>query len=190
MNRDQFLHELRTKLKNLPDTEVDSAMSYYEEYFLDAGPENEQSVIAELKSPSAVASKIIGEFALSDSPTAPKDSAKTFWIVVLALLASPIAFPLAITVIALAFSLLVVLLVVPFVFCVTGIALVASGLAAVFFGVWALFTHFGTGIFQIGFGLLCVGVGVLSTLGAIKVFHLIFLGLQKLIGSVLVRKAT
>jgi len=189
MNRDQFLYELRTKLKNLPDAEVDSAMSYYEEYFLDAGPENEQKVIAELKSPSAVASKIIGEFALSDSPAAPKNSAKTLWIVLVALLASPVAFPLAIALIAIVFSLLIVLLVVPFAFAATGIGLIVSGFAAVFFGLWALLVHFGTGIFQTGFGLLCAGIGTLLVIGAVKAYHFIFQGLQKLVGSVLVRKA-
>jgi uncharacterized membrane protein len=189
MNSTQFLSELRVKLKNLPPAELESAMSYYEEYFLDAGPENEQRIIQELGSPTAIASKIIGEFALSDSPAAKKDSAKTLWIVVLALLASPIALPFAIALIAIVFSLLIVLLVVPFSFVITGVALVAAGIAGVFFGIWALFVHLGTGIFQFGFGLLCAGVGILLTLGAIMIFQLIFQGFQKMLGSVLVRKA-
>jgi uncharacterized membrane protein len=189
MNSTQFLLELRTKLKNLPAAEIESAMSYYEEYFLEAGPENEQRIIQELGSPSAIASKIIGEFALSDSPAAKKDSAKTLWIVVLALLASPIALPFAIALVAIAFSLLIVLLVVPFAFIATGIALVIAGIAGAFFGIWALFVHFGTGVFQFGFGLLCVGMGILLTIGAIAAFQLIFQGLHKLLGSVLVRKA-
>jgi uncharacterized membrane protein len=191
MNKNQFLYELRGKLKNLPEAEVESAMGYYEEYFLEAGPENEQRIIAELGSPTAVASKIIGEFALSDSPAATKsNSAKTLWIVILALLASPIALPLAIALIAIVFALLIVLLSVPFAFAVTGIALVVAGVAATIIGFGALFVHFGTGIFQTGFGILCAGIGILLTIAAINAFQLIFTGTQKLLGSVLVRKAS
>jgi len=191
MNRNQFLAELRTKLQNLPDAEVDSALSYYEEYIIEAGPENEEQVIAELGTPNAIAAKIIGEFALSETAPAATQtsSSKTLWIVILALIASPIAFPLALAAIALIFALLIVMLVLPFTFAVTGAALVAAGIAGFFTGLVALFVHFGTGVFQIGFGLLAAGIGTLFVLGAIKAFDLIFKGLHRMLGSFLVRKA-
>ena len=57
MTKDQFLSELERKLKHLPADERADAVEFYREYFEEAGVENEQRVIAELKSPSHIASK-------------------------------------------------------------------------------------------------------------------------------------
>lgn len=66
MNRREFMDELRVLLKNLPYGEQEDALQFYEEYFDDAGTENEQRVIKELESPEAVAKKII-----QNSPSVP-----------------------------------------------------------------------------------------------------------------------
>lgn len=189
MNSNQFLYELRTKLVNMPEAEINSAMGYYEEYFLDAGPDNEQRVIDELGSPSAVASKIIGEFALSDTPAVAENPGKTLWIVILAILASPIALPIAIALVAIVFAILITVLALLFSFGVTGVALVVAGIAAVFFGLWALIIEFGTGVFQIGFGLLSIGFGILLAQATVLLTQWFFTGMQKMLGALLVRKA-
>jgi uncharacterized membrane protein len=201
MNKNQYLYELRGKLANLPEGEVNSAMAYYEEYFLDAGEENEERVIAELGTPNAVASKIIGEFALADaappigaqavySPTAAtRNSARTLWIVILAVLASPIALPLAFAAVVIVFALLVSVLAVIIAIGVAGVALIAAGVFAIVVGIWALFIEFGTALFQIGLGLLSIGIGILLTLGVITVTPAFFKGLQRMLGALLVRKA-
>ena len=51
MTRNEYLGALRQELRSLPLQEQEEALRYYEEYFDDAGPENEQKVIAELGSP-------------------------------------------------------------------------------------------------------------------------------------------
>lgn len=58
MNRKQFLSELEFLLSDLPYSEVKEALEYYNNYFDEAGIENEENVIAELKSPACVASMI------------------------------------------------------------------------------------------------------------------------------------
>ena len=58
MNRAEFLSELERLLSNVPENERLEALKYYEEYFADAGEENEQKVIAELESPQKIADKI------------------------------------------------------------------------------------------------------------------------------------
>ncbi|MED9904055.1 MAG: DUF1700 domain-containing protein [Lachnospiraceae bacterium] len=58
MNRAEFMKELERLLQNIPENEKVEALNYYEEYFSDAGEENEQKVIAELESPQKVADKI------------------------------------------------------------------------------------------------------------------------------------
>lgn len=58
MNKQQFMGELKQLLGELPVDEREEALSYYEDYFADAGIENESEVIAQLKSPEAVARTI------------------------------------------------------------------------------------------------------------------------------------
>ena len=61
MNKYEFLERLRNALSSVPLEERDAAMSYYEEFFSDAGEENEQAVIASLGSPEELARSIINE---------------------------------------------------------------------------------------------------------------------------------
>ncbi len=61
MNKYEFLSRLRNALSALPNEERDAAMSYYEEFFSDAGEDNEQAVIASLGTPEELARSIISE---------------------------------------------------------------------------------------------------------------------------------
>lgn len=61
MNKYDFLSRLRNALSPLPQEERDAAMNYYEEFFTDAGEDNEQSVIASLGTPEELAKQIIEE---------------------------------------------------------------------------------------------------------------------------------
>jgi len=58
MNKEIFLRDLRRFLADIPEEEREQALKYYEDYFEDAGPENEQKVIQELGSPIDIAKQI------------------------------------------------------------------------------------------------------------------------------------
>lgn len=58
MNRIEFMTGLAALLQDIPEIERKEAMQYYNDYFDDAGEENEQEVILELESPDKVAAKI------------------------------------------------------------------------------------------------------------------------------------
>ena len=58
MSRTEFMKQLESLLQNIPDTEREEALQYYNEYFNDAGPENEQNVIEALGNPMKVAENI------------------------------------------------------------------------------------------------------------------------------------
>ena len=58
MNKDIFLRDLDRFLSDIPQEEREQALKYYEDYFEDAGPENEQQVIQELGSPIELAKQI------------------------------------------------------------------------------------------------------------------------------------
>lgn len=61
MNKQEYLSELEAHLASLSQEERTNALQFYEEYFEDAGPENEQQVISELGKPFALAKSIICE---------------------------------------------------------------------------------------------------------------------------------
>lgn len=58
MNRADFMKELTELLADVSPTEREEAIQYYNDYFDDAGEENEQSVIASLGSPEQLAKTI------------------------------------------------------------------------------------------------------------------------------------
>lgn len=58
MNRIEFMTRLEKILKDIPSDERAEALSYYEDYFEDAGKENEEKIISELVSPERVAAII------------------------------------------------------------------------------------------------------------------------------------
>ena len=58
MNRKEFLAQLSRLLWDIPEADRKDALEYYENYFEDAGEENEPSVIQELGSPGKVAAII------------------------------------------------------------------------------------------------------------------------------------
>lgn len=58
MDRKKFMEELAFLLQDVDDLEREEAMQYYQDYFDEAGVENEQQVISDLGSPERVAAII------------------------------------------------------------------------------------------------------------------------------------
>lgn len=63
MTKYEFLGDLSRLLSDLSEEERSEALQYYEDYFADAGREQEQAIIQELESPEKVAAKIRGSAA-------------------------------------------------------------------------------------------------------------------------------
>ena len=161
MNKYDFLSRLRSALSPLPKEERDAAMSYYEEFFSDAGEDNEQAVIASLGTPEELARSIIDEnnkdnpasstdhvndqsSGYSDStsgftpPPTPAQSASRWTggqialIVVLAVLSSPIWGGLLCAVFGVIIGLFAAVVGIIAAFGACAIALFVSGLVALF----------------------------------------------------------
>lgn len=68
MNRVEYMTRLAAMLQDIPVEERQEAMKYYNDYFDEAGEENEEKVAAELDSPEKVAGqskrKFTGEIIL------------------------------------------------------------------------------------------------------------------------------
>lgn len=67
MNRSEFMFRLAQLLADLSQAERSEALQYYQDYFDDAGPENEQQIIAELGSPERVAASIKSGLSAEDT---------------------------------------------------------------------------------------------------------------------------
>ena len=97
MTRTEYLAELDKYLKRLPEVDYQEAMDYFVEYFEEAGPENEETVIAELGTPKEAAndviSTVLGKHVTEPNKT-PKTNATIIGIIVLSIFAAPIGLPL------------------------------------------------------------------------------------------------
>lgn len=71
MTRTEFMDKLAGLLQKIPDAEREEALQYYNDYFDDAGPENEQKVIEELGTPDRVAENIRRELSEGQSVKKP-----------------------------------------------------------------------------------------------------------------------
>ena len=67
MSRKEFMEELQVLLGELPAEEREEAIRYYESYFDEAGPEQEQTVLEELGSAGRVATQILRDYRMENS---------------------------------------------------------------------------------------------------------------------------
>ena len=189
MSRKAFMARLDELLADITEAEKDEALSYYEEYFEDAGPENEEEVISSLGSPEKVAATIKaglsenaqeeGEFSetgYTNSYYDVKDEVATInkrkglggigtggWVIILilCLFALPILGPILLGIAGTIFGILVAIAAVIFAVLVTGIALVVAAVAMVAAGFATLFATPLVGVALIGAALLVAGIGIL-----------------------------
>lgn len=183
MNRNEYMAALRRALAGLPEEERASALRYYEEYFDDAGPENERKAIDGLGAPEQVAAQILANYReLTAVPQQDAGSAaakpRRRWrgispwlLIVLVLLAIPVGIPLLamlIGAIGTVFGILVAAAAVVFAFVVVvplGLLLAGIILCGFSFALWGMPA---SAVTTLGCGLALFALGVLVTLLMIK----------------------
>jgi uncharacterized membrane protein len=191
MNRAEFMAELERHLARLDDREREDAIAYYNEYFDEAGPEDEARVIAELGSPARVAAQIRADAAVkgmgtTDAPPVKK-GISTIWLVILGILALPIAVPIVVAVFGVGIGLLAAVFGVVAALVAAVVAACFAGLLAFVAGVAVLFGSAPTGIFYIGGGLAVVGVSLLLSVLVFAVSRALVGGVARLLNNIRVR---
>ena len=73
MNRQEFMRQLEYLLRGIPTSEREDALAYYNDYFDEAGTENEYQVIQELGSPEMVAQTILADVQREASQSSRQD---------------------------------------------------------------------------------------------------------------------
>lgn len=193
MTKEQFLFQLEQKLLDIPEDERAEAMEYYRDYFNDAGPENEEQVIAELGSPDKVAASIKEGLRGRDDagtvgqPPQARGAAKSFseanqgrkktdsrskWILII--LVAILTFPIWAGLVGILFGAFIAVIVVIVVALAVVVALAAVGLVAGAICVIVGIVRFFTG--GLVAGLMTVSVGfLLFALGCLCTAALVFL---------------
>ena len=183
MTAKEYLDALRAALAILPEDERENAMRYYQDYFLDAGAENEQKVIEELGEPAVLAAAILRDYGGMTTTNVPKTQ-KTrkgwpIWLVVLVGVGGIVLIlGLIIGAIALIFGGAVALAALP-------LALLAGGAALVVFAVLAIGKGIATFVATLGLGLLVLAIGGLVALLVIKLVTGLSTPIFGLLGTVM-----
>lgn len=156
---DRYLEELKGYLKALPESDRDDAIEYYQEYLMDAGVKTYDDAVQKLGSARRTANKVQADRAVEstdDESRLPKrsknrNSAMVVWLVILALLSSPITIPLAILLGSIVLVIVIMLLTI------VAIPMII-GLVSIYIGFRVLFIEWAVGSFYIGMGLASLGV--------------------------------
>lgn len=167
MNKAEFLRVLEENLSKLPVEERLSAMEYYKEYLDEAGNENEEEAIKRLGNPVQLARQLMADFItkeVEEKPMKPKQSFQAFWIVIVALFASPIALPIALSIAGLGFGAIITVGSVFFAGAIVAVVFLVVAIILGGVGIGTLFVHPASGIIAIGGGCVLLGVGILISI--------------------------
>ena len=208
MNRVEFMETLSRLLQDIPEEDRIDALKYYNDYFDDAGSENEQNVIEELESPEKVAMKIKADredtyqYYQEDTYGEEKDNKiyqdngtydyesqekkpwtnkwlKLAMIIAIEVIGFPIVIPLGAGILALIAGIVIA------VFCL--FAAIVIGFAAVVMvgvvlfaaGIGSLFANPGVGLAVLGAGLMVIAIGVIGTVVGVRLCIIVFPGIVR-----------
>ena len=161
MTKTEYLNQLEHYLRRLPQADYEEAMDYFREYFEEAGPENEAQVIQDLGNPKEAAYEILSQ--LLDKKVEEEDIISTrpkhiILIVVLAILAAPIALPLTIAALVLAFSIIILALSSMIITVSIGLTAFISTFVLIWEAIFKLSGSFST--FSLGLGASMFSLGL------------------------------
>ena len=202
MNRVEFMETLSRLLQDIPEEDRVDALKYYNDYFDDAGSENEQNVIEELESPEKVAMKIKAdredtetteEFVKDnkvyqdngtydyqeDQVNKPWTNKWLKWAMIAAIvvIGCPIVIPLGLGLLALIAGIVIAVFCL-FVAIVIGFAaMVMVGVVLLAAGIGCLFINPGVGLAVLGAGLMAIVIGVIGTVVGVRLCIIVFPGI-------------
>lgn len=203
MDKQTFLRRLEEGLRQLPPEEREDILAYHREYFQDAGPEQEAKVIQELGDPDLLARRLLSEYGeqppasppppppSQPQPEAPKKKRPSGVLVaILAVLAAPIALPLAAALGAVAIALAVAALSVALALMAVIVGVLVTGFALVALGFSALLLYPPAALVVLGAGLVCCGLGLFGVMPVVLLIQAMFRGLASLFRKAFSRRKT
>ena len=160
------MRQLERLLGDIPESDRQDAIAYYQDYFDEAGPENEAQVIRELGSPEKVAATIKEDLNPSGNDTGQKKKKNIPWALVIVLLvfASPILIGVGGGLLGGLLGILGGLLGIVVALIASSVALLVAGIACCGFGIFRLAISPVEGLVTMGIGSLILAVGILLLL--------------------------
>ena len=197
MNRIEYMTKLASLLQDIPEVERRDAMKYYNDYFDEAGEENEEQVIREFGAPEEVAENIKAdlkgktentthgqqeEYQYGTSDNQKKKNArigKIVLIVALAIIIGPVLIPIIGGILAAGLAMVLTIIVGVFALVIAGAAIAIVGISLVISGSVILLPQTAAGLALIGSGLIIMVLGVVATVGFGKLCEVVLRGLAK-----------
>ncbi len=199
MDRKEYLNQLSKHLSRLPKKDYDDAMNHFEEYFDEA--DSEEDLIKELGNPRDVAAEILSKLlsgedinrdgSIKDKKTPKNVKSKNIYrsllIAILVVLAAPIGLPLTIALIAIIFSIVIVIASLIF----SAFAVVLAGIVVfiklIVVGLISTFISAPGGLILIGSSLVVLCITLFLVIFIVFLYRLLMSGLKKIV-SVASRK--
>ena len=170
MNKQAFFNELRSRLKGLPQEDIEERLGFYEEMIDDRVEEglSEEEAVADVGSIDEIVEQIIGQTPLTKlvrEKVKPKRKLRA-WEIVLLILGSPIWLSLLIAAFAILLSVYLVLWSLILTLWTIEVSFMATALACVAVAVILAVQGLGkTGLAFLGAGLLFAGLSIFLFFG-------------------------
>ena len=201
MNRIEFMETLSGLLMDIPEEDRIDALKYYNDYFDDAGSENEQKVIEELESPEKVAMKIKAD--REDTYKDEKDNKiyqdngtydyeesrenkpwtnkclKCAMIIAIVVIGFPIVIPLGIGLLALIAGIVIAVFCVFAAIVIAFVAVAVVGIMLFAMGIGCLFANPGVALGVFGAGLIVMVIGIIGTVIGVRLCMIVFPGIVR-----------
>lgn len=169
-NKEEYLKELENLLKVLPEIERQNALKYYEEYFSDAGKENELSVISELGDVNLLADKIIGEESFKEQEKVVEENKKVrnrndvitlLLLIALLVFGIPVLLPVVASILGVTFAL-----------ACAGIGICIAGIVCFGVAISLVINNLFAGILAFGISFILLALGIALSIA------IVFLGVK------------
>ncbi len=191
MNRRDFFSALIGELKSIEPSELQDILQYYNEYFDEAGVENEQEVIIELGSPKELAVSIKANSSIKYLETGNPSAKKSFnavWVAIGAIFAAPIALPLAIGFGLVAIAIVITFAILLLSFFIFSFSFGVSGILLAISSFIIIFTSFPSFLLMFGAGLILAGLAILVFIPTLMLARSSFKGLAIFINRKILRR--
>lgn len=168
----EYIDELKVYLHPLDESEQNDVLEFYREYLIDANLTTTDAIVNELGLPKKLARKVLADYSIKMSEDNYqhvdnghitdnerfKKNLGMIGLVLLALMASPIAIPVAIALVLalVSFFGLGILFILLFLFLLA--LSVILGIGSIFIGISVIFESLATSVFYIGGGLIILGL--------------------------------
>ncbi len=175
MTKQEFLEKLNNLLSDIPKTERDSAIQYYEEYFEEAGIGEYGMIPEDMETPEAIAQDIRAGLGNEGQPEEsyfekeenvtkekqPVDSSKIILLIILAVFTSPIWGSVLVSIAGVLIGVVCALFGIVVAIVSIMASLLVVGIVVVVIGAMKLVVAPVAGITAIGVGLILFGIGLL-----------------------------